>query len=62
MQPVLSDLITWAKQAGSILREGYGKRHEINHKGRIDLTTEIDHQSEAYLLGSNSHPFSGTYH
>lgn len=50
MKPALNELITWAKQAGSILREGYGKRHEINHKGRIDLTTEIDHRSEAYLL------------
>lgn len=50
MKPVLNDLIDWAKCAGEILREGYGKSHQINHKGRIDLTTEIDHQSEAYLL------------
>jgi myo-inositol-1(or 4)-monophosphatase len=50
MKPVLSDLTAWAQHAGGILREGYGKRHEINHKGRIDLTTEIDHLSEAYLV------------
>lgn len=50
MEPELNQLIDWARRAGSILREGYGKRHQINHKGRIDLTTEIDHASEAYLL------------
>jgi myo-inositol-1(or 4)-monophosphatase len=50
MKPVLSDLIPWARHAGGILREGYGKHHEINHKGSIDLTTEIDHLSEAYLV------------
>src|SRR5512142_1737360 len=50
MEPELNQLIDWARRAGSILREGYGKRHQINHKGRIDLTTEMDHQSEAYLL------------
>jgi myo-inositol-1(or 4)-monophosphatase len=50
MKPLLNDLTAWARHAGSILRDGYGKRHEINHKGRIDLTTEIDHLSEAYLV------------
>ena len=50
MEPELNQLIDWARRAGSILREGYGKRHQINHKGRIDLTTEMDHKSEAYLL------------
>jgi myo-inositol-1(or 4)-monophosphatase len=50
MEPELNQLIDWARHAGGILREGYGKRHQINHKGRIDLTTEADHASEAYLL------------
>jgi myo-inositol-1(or 4)-monophosphatase len=50
MKPVISDLIAWARCAGSILREGYGKRHKISLKGRIDLTTDFDHLSEAYLI------------
>jgi myo-inositol-1(or 4)-monophosphatase len=51
MNPKLSDLESMARQAGEILRSGYGKRHQIDHKGTIDLVTEIDHLSEAFLLG-----------
>ena len=51
MQPTLSDVETLARNAGEILRAGYGRRHQINHKGLIDLVTEVDQQSEAYLLG-----------
>jgi len=51
MQPTLSDLETLARNAGEILRAGYGRRHQIDHKGLIDLVTEVDKQSEAYLLG-----------
>jgi myo-inositol-1(or 4)-monophosphatase len=50
MQPSLDLLVQWAAGAGQILRDGYGKQHIINRKGRIDLVTEMDHQSEAYLL------------
>lgn len=31
--------------------EGYLQQHEIRHKGRIDLVTEMDGLSEQYLLG-----------
>lgn len=34
-----------------ILRNGYNKEHQVGYKGVIDLVTEVDHQSEAYLLG-----------
>ncbi len=51
MLPTLTDLETLARAAGGILRAGYQREHEINYKGVIDLVTEIDHQSEAYLLG-----------
>ena len=27
------------------------REHEVNYKGVIDLVTEVDHQSEAFLLG-----------
>lgn len=50
MRPTLAQSIIWAKQAGAILREGYAQTHEIHHKGQIDLSTERDHLSEAYLV------------
>ena len=58
MQPVLSDLENMARAAGAILRNGYAKEHQVNYKGVIDLVTEIDHQSEAYLLGEVQKRFS----
>lgn len=50
MQPTLSYLENLARQAGAILRAGYNKEHQVGYKGVIDLVTEVDHQSEAYLL------------
>ena len=50
-QPTLTEVVTWTRQAGKLLRDGYGKRHEIDHKGRIDLVTEMDRLTEDYLLG-----------
>jgi myo-inositol-1(or 4)-monophosphatase len=40
-----------ARQAGQILRAGYQQEHQIDYKGVIDPVTEIDRQSEDYLLG-----------
>jgi myo-inositol-1(or 4)-monophosphatase len=51
MQPSLDLLVNWARGAGDILRDGYGKQHNINRKGRIDLVTEVDQRSEDYLIG-----------
>lgn len=51
MQPALSYLEHLARQAGAILRAGYAADHQVSYKGVIDLVTEVDHQSEAYLLG-----------
>ncbi len=51
MQLTLSYVERLARQAGEILRAGYDKEHQIGYKGVIDLVTEIDHQSEAFLLG-----------
>lgn len=51
MQPTLSYIENLARKAGAILRDGYSKEHEVAYKGVIDLVTEVDHQSEAYLLG-----------
>jgi myo-inositol-1(or 4)-monophosphatase len=50
MNPTLKDLERLARGAGDILRDGYSKEHQISYKGVIDLVTEVDHASEAYLL------------
>lgn len=49
-QPTLSDLESLARAAGKILHDGYEKDHDVQLKGVIDLVTEIDHQSENFLL------------
>jgi myo-inositol-1(or 4)-monophosphatase len=51
MPPSLSQLIDWSKAAGAILRAGLGQEHTIDHKGEIDLVTEMDRRSEDYLIG-----------
>jgi myo-inositol-1(or 4)-monophosphatase len=58
-QPTLSDLIELARGAGEILRGGYGTRHTIHHKGRIDLVTEYDKRSEEYLVAELRRRFPG---
>jgi myo-inositol-1(or 4)-monophosphatase len=51
MLPALPDLESLARRAGDILRAGYEGEHQVDYKGAIDLVTEVDHQSEAFLLG-----------
>jgi myo-inositol-1(or 4)-monophosphatase len=50
MTPALSEIEQLARQAGEILRSGFGKLHEIRYKGVIDIVTEIDRRSEDFLL------------
>lgn len=59
MKPTLSDLERLARQAGSILRNGYNQEHTVHYKGTIDLVTEADHASEAFLLGEIKSAFPG---
>lgn len=59
MEPELKDLEDLARRAGQILRGGYAKQHQVDHKGVIDLVTEIDHQSEAFILGAIRSRFPG---
>jgi myo-inositol-1(or 4)-monophosphatase len=51
MQPTLSYVENLARQSGAILKAGYDTEHQIGYKGVIDLVTEVDHQSEEFLLG-----------
>jgi len=57
MQPTLSYLETLARKAGAILRDGYNTEHQVDYKGVIDLVTEVDHESEDYLLGEVQRDF-----
>lgn len=57
MQPSLSSVENLARQAGAILRAGYDTEHQVGYKGVIDLVTEVDHQSEEFLLGEIQRDF-----
>lgn len=59
MELTLSYVEQLARQAGEILRAGYNKEHQVGYKGVIDLVTEVDHQSEAFLLGKVQKDFPG---
>ena len=59
MAPTLSDLERLARQAGELLRLGYEQEHQVDYKGVIDLVTEVDRQSEEYLLGEIQRLFPG---
>jgi myo-inositol-1(or 4)-monophosphatase len=48
-----------ALEAGRILREGYGRLHHPERKGRIDLVTEYDRRSERFLLEEIRRRFPG---
>lgn len=61
MNPTLSYIESLARAAGAILRDGYSKDHQVKYKGVIDLVTEVDHQSEKYLLGEVQRDFP-THH
>ena len=51
MLPSIDFLIDISKEAGEILKEGYGKKHQVTYKSPIDIVTEIDRKSEDLLVG-----------
>lgn len=48
--PNLDQIETLAQAAGQILRNHFGKNHNIQYKGVIDPVTEADRLSETYIL------------
>ncbi len=48
-----------ARAAGAVLRDGYGRAHVAERKGRIDLVTEYDRRCERLLLAALAHRFPG---
>lgn len=57
MPPTLSFLETLARKAGDILRLGLQKGFQVTFKGEVDLVTEVDHRSEAFLIGEIARQF-----
>ena len=49
-QPTLNDVEKIARGAGEILQAAYGNEHQVDYKGEIDLVTEVDVQSEQFIL------------
>jgi myo-inositol-1(or 4)-monophosphatase len=56
---LLDAAVDFARAAGAVLREGYGRAHRPERKGRIDLVTEYDRRSERLLLEAIAGRFPG---
>lgn len=50
MKKYLDAAIEVAREAGAILREGYGRPKQISYKGEVDLVTESDKRSEELVV------------
>jgi len=50
---------SFAREAGALLLEGYGRIHAPERKGRIDLVTDYDRRSERLLLARVAERFPG---
>jgi myo-inositol-1(or 4)-monophosphatase len=38
-----------AREAGEVLRNGFGEEHSVKYKGEVDLVTEVDEQAERVI-------------
>ena len=45
----LEAALSAAKEAGEVLRKGFGWQHSVRYKGEVDLVTEIDEQAEQVI-------------
>lgn len=59
MIPKIEDLCTFAKQAGVITVDGFGKTHQVIQKGIQDPVTEIDKKSENFLIRQINYFYPG---
>ena len=49
---VISELevaLSAVKEAGEVLRKGFGWQHSVRYKGEVDLVTEVDEQAEQVI-------------
>jgi fructose-1,6-bisphosphatase/inositol monophosphatase family enzyme len=58
---LLDSAIDAARKAGSIIRENLGRSLKVDHKGEIDLVTEIDFRCEETIFAmlAEAHPAIG---
>ena len=49
MTKELEAAISAAREAGGVLREGFGWQHSIRYKGEVDVVTEVDEQAEQVI-------------
>jgi myo-inositol-1(or 4)-monophosphatase len=45
----LEAALSAAKEAGEVLRKGFGRQHFVRYKGEVDLVTEVDEQAEQLI-------------
>jgi myo-inositol-1(or 4)-monophosphatase len=45
----LEGAISAAREAGEVLRKGFGWQHSVRYKGEVDLVTEVDEQAERVI-------------
>lgn len=57
MSDTLQFIESIARQAGDVLRQGYGNVRHIQQKGAIDLVTEFDKRSEEMILSAIQREF-----
>jgi myo-inositol-1(or 4)-monophosphatase len=48
---------TAVTRAGALLRSRYGGRHRIDHKGEVDLVTEVDREAEGLIVDTLASAF-----
>lgn len=48
------------KEAGSVLKDRFGKVKNISYKGKIDLVTEVDHLIEEMMVNALQKAYPGT--
>lgn len=49
MTKELEAAISAAREAGGVLREGFGWQHTVRYKGEVDIVTEVDEQAERVI-------------
>jgi len=58
-EPTLAEIETIARQAGVILKARFESGFQVNHKGVIDLVTDVDREAEAFILQALETRFPG---
>jgi len=57
--PALTDLESLARQAGALLRAGFGRADQIHYKSEIDVVTDTDRLAEDFLIREIKGQFAG---